>query len=124
MGREYVRRVWSNCEEDDVLFLAGGIAFNILLAAIPFILLLITGFTYLLPKLMTVDPAEAAHAFIGGFLPTQRGAGATLVYSMVDDVMRTRGRVTLYSAIIFAWLSTRLFGSLRTALSQEPFLVL
>jgi membrane protein len=33
-------------------------------------------------------------------------------------VLRTRGSVTLYSAILFAWLSTRLFGSLRTALAE------
>lgn len=117
-ARDYVRRVWDNSQEDNILFLAGGIAFNILLAAIPFALLVITGLTYLLPKLMTVNPSTAAHQFIGGFLPTQTGAGATLVYSMVDDVMRTRGTVTIYSAIIFTWLSTRLFGSVRSALAE------
>lgn len=116
--RDYLRRVWDNSTEDNILFLAGGIAFNILLAAIPFVLLIITGFTYVLPKLMTVSPADAAHQFIAGFLPAQTGAGAALVYAMVDDVMRTRGTVTIYSAIIFAWLSTRLFGSLRSALAD------
>lgn len=116
--RDYVRRVWDNSQEDNVLFLASGIAFNILLAAIPFALLILTGFTYVLPKLMTVSEPDAAHRFIGGFLPAQTGAGATLVYSMVDDVMRTRGRVTFFSAIIFVWMSTRLFGSLRSALAD------
>jgi membrane protein len=33
-------------------------------------------------------------------------------------VLRTRGSVTFYSAILFVWLSTRLFGSLRTALAD------
>lgn len=117
-AREYLRRVWDNSQEDNVLFLAGGIAFNILLAAIPFILLLITGFTYLLPRLLDVEPSAALRQAIGALLPAQAGAGSALVYALVDDVLRTRGTVTLYSAIVFLWLSTRLFGSLRTALAE------
>ena len=58
-AREYVRRVWDNSREDNVFFLASGIAFNILLAAIPFMLLVITGFTYLLPNLTTANPSDA-----------------------------------------------------------------
>ncbi len=117
-ARDYVRRVWDNSEEDNVLFLAAGIAFNILLAAIPFALLVITGLTYLLPKLMTVSPTEAARQFVDVFLPAQNDSGAALVHSVVDDIVRTRGTVTIYSAIIFGWLSTRLFASLRTALAD------
>ena len=116
--RDYLRRVWDNSQEDNVLFLASGIAFNILLAAIPFILLLITGFTYLLPRLLAVDPAAAVHQFVEGFLPGPAGGGARVVYGLVDDVLRTRGTVTVYSAIVFLWFSTRLFGSLRTALAE------
>lgn len=117
-SRDYLRRVWDNSQEDNVLFLASGIAFNILLAAIPFILLLITGFTYLLPRLLAVDPSAAVHQFIAAFLPGPAGEGAAVIYGLVDDVVRTRGRVTVYSAVIFLWLSTRLFGSLRAALAE------
>ena len=46
--RDYAKRVWDNSGEDNVFFLAGGIAFNILLAAVPFFLLLATGLVYLL----------------------------------------------------------------------------
>ena len=42
-ARDYLKRVWDNSAEDNVLFLAGGIAFNILLAAVPFVLLLVWG---------------------------------------------------------------------------------
>ena len=40
--RDYAKRVWDNSGEDNIFFLAGGIAFNILLAAVPFVLLLAT----------------------------------------------------------------------------------
>ena len=46
--RDYAKRVWDNSGEDNVFFLAGGIAFNILLAAVPFFLLLATSLLYLL----------------------------------------------------------------------------
>lgn len=116
--RDYLKRIWDNSAEDNVLFLASGIAFNILLAAIPFFLLLVTGLTYLLPAITRVAPSVAVYDFIDRLLPAQSNATATWLHTLLDDVMRTRGSVTLYSAIIFVWLSTRLFGSLRTALAD------
>ena len=115
---DYLKRIWDNSAEDNVLFLAGGIAFNILLAAIPFFLLLITGLTYLVPAITRVDSGVAIHQFIDRLLPLQSASGGLTVHKMIDDVMRTRGSVTVYSVVIFAWLSTRLFGSLRTALAD------
>ena len=41
--RDYAKRVWDNSGEDNVFFLAGGISFNLLLAVVPFFLLLATG---------------------------------------------------------------------------------
>ena len=116
--RDYAKRVWDNSGEDNVLFLAGGIAFNILLAAIPFFLLLIAGLTYLLPALSNTDPKAAVNDFIDRLLPMHTETSGSAVHTMLSDVLRTRGSVTLYSAVLFAWLSTRLFGSLRTALAE------
>ncbi|HEU4995499.1 MAG TPA: YihY/virulence factor BrkB family protein, partial [Gemmatimonadaceae bacterium] len=115
--RDYLKRIWDNAAEDNVLFLAGGIAFNILLAAIPFILLLITGLTYLLPAI-SPDPAVAINDFIDRLLPVSAGGTGAAVHALLDEALRTRRSVTLYSALLFAWLSTRLFGSLRTALAD------
>lgn len=116
-SRDYVKRVWDHSAENNVLFLAGGIAFNILLAAIPFSLLLVTGLTYLLPAITRLDPGIAIHQFIDRLLPTSPSSG-TWVHTMLNEVMRSRTTVTMYSALIFVWLSTRLFGSLRSALAD------
>jgi membrane protein len=116
--RDYLKRVWDNCAEDNVLFLAGAIAFNILLAAIPFFLLLVSGLTYLLPAITDVAPGTAMHEFLDRLLPVQTTAGGSWVHATVDDILRTRGSVTIWSAFLFTWLSTRLFGSLRTALAD------
>jgi membrane protein len=101
-----------------VLFLAGGIAFNILLAALPFLLLLITGLTYLLPAITRVAPAQAVQQFVDRLLPIESTGAGSWVHSTIDQVLATRGSVTVWSAFLFAWLSTRLFGSVRTALAD------
>jgi membrane protein len=117
--RDYLKRIWDNSAEDNVLFLASGIAFNLLLAAIPFLLLLIAGLTYLLPAISdTSNPSTAVNAFIDRLLPAHAESSGSTIHRMLADVLRTRGSVTLYSAVLFAWLSTRLFGSLRTALAS------
>jgi membrane protein len=38
--------------------------------------------------------------------------------TLITDVLRSGGAVTTWSAITFIWLSTRLFGSLRTVLAE------
>jgi len=116
--RDYLKRIWDNSAEDNVLFLAGGIAFNILLAAIPFLLLLIAGLTYLLPAISDTNPSAAVDAFVDRLLPLHAESSGSTIHTMLADVLRTRGSVTVYSALLFAWLSTRLFGSLRTALAD------
>jgi len=117
--RDYAKRVWDNSGEDNVLFLAGGIAFNILLAALPFILLLATSLTYLLPIVYkgTINSTEQIGLFLDRLLPAHAETNSPY-HKIIDDLLRTRGSITLYSAIGFIWFSTRLFGSLRTVLAS------
>jgi membrane protein len=118
--RDYAKRVWDNASEDNVLFLAGGIAFNILLAAVPFFLLLIAGVTYLLPVLYRgqVDSSSAVSFFIDRLLPAHEETPDSPIHKLVTDILRTRTSFTIYGAIGFIWFSTRLFGSLRTVLAD------
>jgi membrane protein len=119
-ARDYIKRVWDNSAEDNVLFLAGGIAFNILLAAVPFVLLLVTGVTWLLPALTSahVDSSAAVLELVDRLLPANQLAAESGIRRLVDEVLRTRTSVGIYSAIGFVWFSTRLFGSLRTVLAD------
>ena len=118
--RDYAKRVWDNSSEDNVLFLAGGIAFNILLAAVPFVLLLIAGVTYLLPILYRgqVDSSGAVSFFIDRLLPAHQESPTSPIHKLVTDMLRTRKSFTIYGAVGFIWFSTRLFGSLRTVLAE------
>ena len=114
--RDYAKRVWDNSGEDNIFFLAGGIAFNILLAAVPFFLLLGTGLAYLLNQSSDASSAEVG-AIIDRLLPTAQGPDS-IVRRIINGVSQSGQQVGLWSAISFIWFSTRLFGSLRTVLAE------
>lgn len=87
-----------------------------MLALVPFALLLISGTSFVLGR----RPEDAANTIIGlieSLLPRDAPSPGQLLRQLVADVLRTRSTVGLYSAITFAWFSTRLFGSLRSVLA-------
>jgi len=113
---DIARRVWDQSGSDNVTFLAGGLAFNVLLALVPFVLLLMLGLSLLLGN----EPQQAADTvtrLVQALLPTDATSSSQLLRDAVDEVLRTRQWVGVYSAIAFIWSSTRLFGSLRSCLS-------
>jgi membrane protein len=117
MLRDYAKRVWDNSGEDNIFFLAGGLAFNILLAVVPFALLLLTGVAYLLNHSAEASTQEVT-ALIERLLPASLGGARDLLLGVVNDAIATRGRVGVLSAVTFIWFSTRLFGSLRSVLAD------
>ena len=114
--RDYAKRVWDNSGEDNVFFLAGGICFNILLAAVPFFLLMATGLVYLLNQSPDTTSAEVL-AIVDKFLPPHPPGDSGPAATILDEVIKRRGSLGIYSAVGFIWFSTRLFGSLRTVLA-------
>ena len=115
--RDYVKRVWDNSGEDNIFFLAGGISFNILLAAVPFVLLLVAGLAAFLGASEERSSATII-AFIDGLLPEHDESADSPIHRLLLDIIRARGSVGVYAAIGFVWFSTRLFGSLRTVLAE------
>ena len=119
--RDYSKRVWDNSGEDNVLFLAGGIAFNLMLAAVPFILLLATGATFILPLFLNpgdLNSNSVVYDFIDRLLPDHQHGPNSSVDRLIIDLLGRRSSLTWYSSIGFVWFSTRLFGSLRTVLAS------
>lgn len=113
--RDYAQRVWDNSGEDNILFLAGGIAFNLLLAAVPFFLLLATGLSYLLNQTADVSAAEI-NAIIDRFLPPHPASEPSPIGTLLAPIMKSRQALGIFGVVGFIWFSTRLFGSLRSVL--------
>ncbi|HXY30739.1 MAG TPA: YihY/virulence factor BrkB family protein [Gemmatimonadaceae bacterium] len=114
---DYASRLWDIAGEDNISFLAGAIAFNILLAAVPFVLLLLSGLGYLLHQ-STAESSASLFAFVDSLLPPHAEGASSPVHRLLDDIVRARGSVGLVGAIAFVWFSTRLFGTLRSVLGE------
>ena len=113
---DYLRRIWNHSADDDLLFLASGVAFGILLAALPFVLLIMSG----LATLLQATPERTAltvHQLLDTLLP-RHGADEESVHALINGVVETRGALGIWGAILYLWFTARLFGALRSALSQ------
>jgi membrane protein len=115
--RDYAKRVWDNAGEDNIFFLAGGVSFNILLAAVPFVLLLFSALGYLLNQ-TAADASSGVWMFIQRLLPPRADSASSPIYRLLEEIMAARGTVGIFGAVGFVWFSTRLFGSLRTVLAE------
>lgn len=99
-----------------MLFLAGGIAFNVLLAGVPFFLLLGAGLGYVLDQ--SPDAAfRISQTVLETLLPSRLAQAEPLLDPVLADVVRTRAVVGIGGLIGFLWFATRLFASLRLVMS-------
>jgi membrane protein len=100
-----------------VLFLAGGIAFNILLAAVPFVLLLVWGFALVLRN-QPIEPNQLIVNYIDRLLPAHYESADAPTHRLISDILGAHTKLGIWSTVGFIWFSTRLFGSLRTVLAN------
>lgn len=113
-ARDFAGRVYRKAGQDDVFFLAGGIAFNIVIAAVPFLLLLITIFGYAL-RTQVADPQQAAIEYVFTILPPSPSL-ERWVREQIGVLMQDLPGFGLLGFVLLVWISTRLIGSLRSAL--------
>ena len=98
-------------QEDDGFFLSSGIAFNILISLIPFIMLLLALVgTYLYNDR---DVLDRFRAYSGDVAPTL----GPKVMKTLTDVIRNRQIAGTLGFVGLLWISTRIFSSLRIALN-------
>lgn len=112
-----MRRIWHHSADDDLLFLASGVAFGLLLAALPFALLVMSGLAFFLND-TPERTALTVHQLLDTLLPPHRGSTEQSVHALVDGVLATRGALGIWGAFGYFWFTSRLFGALRSALSQ------
>src|SRR5690606_21763907 len=111
---DFAGRVWHKAGDDDIFFLAGGISFNFLLAAIPFLLLLVSAFGYLLQANLE-DPESAAVEYVLRILPASPRV-VEFTREAVAQLIGQRTGIGIVGILLLVWVSTRLIGSLRSAL--------
>ncbi|MBX3175067.1 MAG: YihY/virulence factor BrkB family protein [Gemmatimonadaceae bacterium] len=97
------------------MFLAGGVAFNLLLAGVPFILLVASIIGFVLGE-SGPDATARVQSVLDRLLPPQFDVGGSILDPVLDDVVRTRTAVGVSGAVLFLWFSARLFAALRSVM--------
>ncbi len=99
--------------------MAGAIAFNILVAVIP-LLLLVVGLSGYVVSARYGDPAGVLVGLVLEMIPAVGGDIDLVsgVRDVITGLIEERGGLSIVGAVFFIWLSTRLVGTLRTVLRE------
>jgi membrane protein len=116
---DFARRVFVKADQDQIFFMAGAIAFNVLIAIVPLTLGALGVAGLILQARYVGNPADPVLAYLVSVMPPVsgrvRGAGAGNVLS---GLIEQSTGVLSVSTLILIWVSTRLVGTLRTALRE------
>jgi membrane protein len=107
--------------EANVPFLASGLTFDALLAAIPLGFVVVALIGYVLNARASASQLDVA-AYLRQLLPSYGPQQSTdpfaPIIALAQGAVRSRGKLTLVGFPLFVWFATRLFGSLRAALCE------
>ncbi|MCC7518624.1 MAG: YihY/virulence factor BrkB family protein, partial [Verrucomicrobiae bacterium] len=114
---KWAARLWARMGQDDVLFLASGLAFNVLVCLLPVMLL----WMYALGTwLHTEEIVRLAGKVIAAAFPHQPFTDAIRdgLSSILQEMMRHKKSLGILSFVILIGTSASLFSSIRTALHR------
>jgi membrane protein len=115
--REFSRRLFEKCDDDEVFFMAGAIAFNLVLALFPLVILGIGISGFALSRFG--DPAEYVVSLITNNVPQ---AGSLELRAMIEalaqGLLERRAGYTIAGSVFLLWVATRLSASLRVSLRE------
>jgi membrane protein len=115
-----VKRTLEGAYEDNLPFLASALSFDVILTSIPFLVLLVAVIGTLVQHQITVQQVDLAE-LLRRFMPAASGAGDQAIRNVervLEQVVASRGQLTLFGLPLFLYFSTRLFGGLRAALNE------
>jgi membrane protein len=114
------KRTLEAAYEDNIPFLASALSFDVILTAIPFLIVLVGVLGSLVHYQITTQQVSLTE-LLQRFMPQLEGRGAEAVRyveGVLEQVIASRGRLTLVGLPLFLFFSTRLFGGLRAALNE------
>lgn len=116
---EFLRRVVDKAEQDNIFFMAGAISFNVLAALVP-LFLFIVGLSGIFLQARFGDPTAVLVRLLLDNLPVIGGDidFVATVEDQINQIIEGRRSLTLVGALLLVWFSTRLVGTLRTALRE------
>lgn len=115
---DFLRRLYEKAGEDHIFFLAGAIAFNVLIAIIPLFLFAVGISGFFLGRLS--DPSAPVVDFLLQQIPAIGGDIALVdtVEEAVRGIVGQSRSLISVGSLLLIWFSTRLVGTLRTVLRE------
>jgi membrane protein len=117
---DFVRRVYNKADQDQIFFMAGAIAFNVLVAIVPLAIAAagIAGFFLQAQAGVASNPADPLVNYLLSVLPPVSAEFAEQMQGYLDSFVEQATGLFTIGTLVFAWLATRLIGTLRTALRE------
>ncbi|MEX0906978.1 MAG: YihY/virulence factor BrkB family protein, partial [Gemmatimonadota bacterium] len=111
-----LRRVLHKPDHDLIFFMAGAIAFNVLVAIVPLAIAAVGVAGFFL--LQTGDPAGPVVDYLLSVLPPVSAEFRLEMEGHLNAFIEQATGLFTIGTLIFAWLATRLIGTLRSALRE------
>lgn len=115
---DFLRRVYKKAEQDQIFFMGGAIAFNVLVAIVPLALAAVGVAGFFLQAQEGATPADPVVQYLLQVLPPVSGDFVAYMSETLNEIIAKSTGLFTIGTIIFAWLATRLVGTLRTALRE------
>jgi membrane protein len=116
--RDFMRRVYVKADQDGIFFMAGAIAFNLVVAIVP-LLLAVLGITGIVLQNRVEDPSGLLADYIFEALPPAGPDFQKFVREeIIQGLLNKSGGFFGFGLIILVWVSTRLVGTLRYTLRE------
>ena len=116
--RDFARRVYLKADQDGIFFMAGAIAFNLVVAIVP-LLLAILGITGIVLQNRVENPSQILFDYIFQALPPAGPEFQEYVrVQLLQGLLNKSSGFLGFGLLFLIWVSTRLVGTLRFALRE------
>lgn len=118
-ARDFLARLWKKLEQDNIFFLSGAIAFNLIVAVLPLMLASVGIAGLLIQSRFGTDAAGQVVDFVfRAFPPLSDPEFGNTVKNALNELLERSSGFIGVGTLIFIWVATRLVGTLRTALRE------
>ena len=114
---DFARRVYKKADQDQIFFMAGAIAFNVLVAIVP-LLLATLGITGQILQKSVPNPEARLLEYIRTAIPPVSAEFERGIEDILRRLLQESSGITVVALILLVWVSTRLIGTLRAALRE------
>ena len=115
---DFLRRVYVKADQDGIFFMAGAIAFNLIVAIVP-LMLAVLGIAGVVLQNRVEDPSRILFEYIFQALPPAGPDFQRYVQDqIIGPILNKSGGILSFGLFFLVWVSTRLVGTLRFTLRE------